>query len=137
MDKLTEQLIRHEGLRLKPYKCTAGKTTIGVGRNLDDRGITAEEATMLLENDIEVSKKDLISLFPIVASVSQPRREALINMCFNLGINRLSRFRKMWAAIANDDWDSASKEALDSMWARQVGRRATELAEQLRTGSYQ
>ena len=54
--RLKDMLIRHEGLKLKPYLCTAGKLTIGVGRNIQDRGITYQEAMMLLENDIRLIK---------------------------------------------------------------------------------
>ncbi len=53
MNRIKAQLIRHKGLKLKPYRCTAGKLTIGVGRNLDDCGISQTEAYVLLENDIQ------------------------------------------------------------------------------------
>jgi len=70
--KLTDQLIKHEGLRLKPYHCPAGKLTIGVGRNLEDKGITEEEAVMLLENDIQECLKDLGTIFQAFDLLPKP-----------------------------------------------------------------
>ena len=61
--KIKDQLIQHEGLKLKPYQCPAGRLTIGVGRNLEDKGITEKEAVMLLENDIQECLEDLKTIF--------------------------------------------------------------------------
>jgi len=84
MTKLTEQLTRHEGLRLKPYADTVGKLTIGVGRNLDDVGITEDEALMMLENDIKIARDELLSHFPAFNSLHDARLDCLINMVFNM-----------------------------------------------------
>lgn len=129
-----DQLTRHEGLKLKPYRDTVGKLTIGVGRNLDDVGISIDEAMLMLDNDFDTAEQELQTRFPITRDMDGPRYYALVNMCFNLGITRLAMFKKMWAAIGDGDWDRAADEALDSKWARQVGNRATELAEMLRRG---
>lgn len=129
-----QQLIRHEGLRLKPYRDTVGKLTIGVGRNLDDVGLTEEEALYLLRNDILKHAADLGAAFPGVHDLNANRYYALVNMTFNLGIGGLRKFKKMWACINVHDFDGAAREMLDSKWARQVGRRAEELAEIMRTG---
>ena len=130
---LRDDLIRHEGLSLAPYEDSEGVLTIGVGRNLE-RGISKEEALFMLDNDIVHHARELGIAFPIVHGLSQERYEALVNMAFNLGIPRLSTFRKMWAAIQAGDFDKAADEMLDSKWARQVGYRATELAETMRNG---
>jgi lysozyme len=127
-------LIRHEGMELKPYKDTVGKLTIGVGRNLDDRGISEEEAMYLLRNDIEIHARELADRFPVVRDLSGARYYVLVNMCFNIGIHRLAGFQRMWAAIDRHDYASASLEMLDSKWAKQVGKRAEELAEIMRVG---
>ena len=129
METLEEQLIRHEGYRQFPYKCSAGKLTIGIGRNIEERGISEDEAKYLLHNDIEACKIELNLLFPIVKVLNSSRYNVLINMCFNMGIKRLNGFKKMWAALAVGDYDEAAKQMLDSKWAWQVGTRSVELAE--------
>lgn len=134
---ITEALIasvkRHEGLRLKVYKCTAGKNTIGYGRNLDDVGISADEAEYLLKHDLENAEIDA-QRFPIYEKLNQVRKDVLIEMVFNLGYSRLSGFKKMFAALERKDYDGAANEMLDSKWARDVGERAKTLAYFMRIG---
>ena len=132
--QLFDQLERHEGLKLKPYTDTVGKLTIGVGRNLDDVGISHGEAMLMLSNDVEVAEKELRQRFPIVKQLDETRYHVLINMCFNMGVTRLAGFQKMWFAIEAQDWPKAALEMLDSKWARQVGNRAIELSTQMREG---
>jgi len=134
--ELIEQLKRHEGFRSKPYLCTAGKLTIGYGRNLDDVGISKTEAEYLLKRDIQKCIEQLHARFPVVERLDTVRFDCLINMCFNLGISRLAKFKKMWEAIENNEYKRASEEMLDSKWANQVGVRAQELAYQMLTGKY-
>ena len=137
MSKLIEQLKRHEGLRLKPYRCTAGKLTIGYGRNIDDKGITEIEAEDLLYHDIKECERALYTKLPkLMDELNQARRDVLINMAFNLGINGLLKFKMMISALDNNDYKEACWQMLDSRWARQVGERANELSEQMRTGKY-
>lgn len=132
--QLKNTLKRHEGLSLKPYKDSVGKLTIGYGRNLDDRGISIEEADCLLNNDIMSALDDCRLNFKWFDSLSIGKQEALVNMCFNLGITRLKGFKKMLAALEVGDYIRASREALDSKWAKQVGSRAEEIAAALRGG---
>lgn len=129
-----DQLVQHEGLKLKPYRCTAGKLTIGVGRNLDDVGISVDEAMVMLDNDMTTAENELRARFPIVQSIDGPRYWALVNMTFNMGISRLSQFSNMWSAIGDGDWNRAADEALDSRWAKQVGNRSRQIADMLRGG---
>lgn len=135
MDKqrLIQQLILDEGLKLFPYKDTVGKLTIGVGRNLDDKGITKQEALMLLENDILEVEKQLnkFDWFKILDSV---RQEVIVNMVFNVGLSRFLQFKKMILALQNKDFNTASEEMLNSKWAEQVKQRAVRLAKQMKTG---
>jgi len=134
METLEEQLIRHEGYRRFPYKCSAGKLTIGIGRNIDDVGISKDEAIHLLENDIKQCKYDLHARYPVIKTLDETRQNVLVNMCFNLGIVRIAQFKKMWAALRVQDFPEASRQMLDSKWAKQVGKRADELAEIMKTG---
>jgi lysozyme len=125
-----EMLVKHEGLKLFPYKDTVNKVTIGIGRNLDDLGILEEEAYFLLKNDIERVKKELLdNLGDIYNTLPIDKRNVLINMCFNLGVVRLLTFKKMLTALGEKDYGRVSEEMLNSKWATQVGRRAIELAE--------
>ncbi|MDD2650546.1 MAG: glycoside hydrolase family protein [Candidatus Cloacimonadales bacterium] len=133
--KLKTQLIKHEGLMLKPYKCTAGALTIGVGRNLDAKGISKAEATYLLENDIKDCIKQVKThLSDIFYRLSENRQMVLVNMCFNLGINGLLQFKKTIALIRACEFEKASQEMLNSKWAKQVGNRAKELSNLMRIG---
>lgn len=129
---LREQLERDEGLRLKPYRDSVGKLTIGYGRNLDDRGITRGEAALLLDHDITDAWNDVEAAFPWSRHLSEPRMGVLVNMAF-MGIGRLRGFVKMLAAMQRRDWKTAAAELLDSKYHQQVGLRAERLAEQLRT----
>lgn len=137
MSELEQQLIRHEGLRDKPYEDSVGVLTIGVGHNMETHPVAQDIIMRWLREDIEEAKNGLFQSFPFVATVERVRQEVFINMSFNLGITRLRGFKKMWAAVERGDWEIAAKEMIDSKWARQVGKRATELAEQLHTGERQ
>lgn len=136
MASLEDQLIRHEGLELKPYQCTADKLTIGVGRNIEDRGITEDEARYLLKNDIKIVEDELLSKKPMVAELDAVRQRVLVDMGFNLGIPTLLKFQNMWLAIEQEDFIQASIEMMDSRWARQVGQRAHKLSEAMRIGEW-
>ena len=134
METLVERLIKHEGLRLKPYTCTAGRLTIGVGRNLEDRGITEDEAMMMLQNDIIACRKECYSNFIWYGEMDEVRQGVILEMCFNLGIARLKGFKKMLKACELKNYTLASQEMLTSLWARQVGQRAKNLAKIMEKG---
>ncbi|WP_165856748.1 glycoside hydrolase family protein [Marinobacter sp. JSM 1782161] len=130
---LRSQLERHEGLRLEPYKDTVGKLTIGYGRNIEDNGISRDEADFMLDNDIDSIESELRRL-PAYNALCASRQTVIANMAFNMGVPTLLQFRKMWAAIDSMDWARAAAEMMDSRWARQVGNRAVELSEIMRSG---
>jgi lysozyme len=135
LQKVKEQLLRHEGLKLKPYRCPAGKLTIGVGRNLDDCGISQKEAFVLMENDILRCESQLLDHIPIAYSgLNETRKAVLLNMCFNLGISGLLEFKNTLAFIGAGDYERAANNMLASRWAKQVRRRAIELSEMMRKG---
>lgn len=132
--QLIEELKVDEGQVLTLYKCSAGKNTIGVGRNLDDRGITADEASYLLSNDIDICIDELEVVFPWFSTLSDARQRVVINMCFNLGLTRLLGFKKFLAAMETGDWETAGAEMLDSNWSKQVGDRSIRLRDLLLEG---
>ena len=132
MTSLIEQLERHEGFRDKPYLDTVGKLSIGYGRNLDDVPLRRDEAELMLLNDILKAQADCRSSFPGFAALSSVRQNVIVNMTFNMGPGGVARFRKMIESLRVQDYAGAAREMLDSKWARQVGVRADELAEQMR-----
>ena len=134
LSKLISMLKRHEGFRGKPYHCTAKRLTIGYGRNLDDVGITPEEAEFLLLMDIRQATNDAHDIFPAILDYTENRQIALINMTFNLGKARLKKFRNMIDAVKSEYWEIAADKAIDSRWYNQVGARAVELVNLLREG---
>ena len=126
---LQRQLILFEGKRLKPYVCTSHKTTIGVGRNLDDVGISDSEAELLLENDILRCCEDLDRVMPWWRTLSEPRQRVCVDVVFNLGISGWLQFKNCINALQEEDWDEAAAQLLDSKYARQVGQRSARLAQ--------
>lgn len=130
-DRLTQQLTIHEGLRLKPYKCTAGKLTIGVGRNLDDVGITDAEARFMLEGDIARCMGECVREFNWFVDAPELIKEAVINLVFNMGISRFRKFKKTIEHLSNKEYTLAGAELLNSRYADQVGQRAIDVANQI------
>ena len=128
MDEINPDLLAlieaHEGCELKPYRCPAGKLTIGIGRNIEDIGITRHEAEYLLYNDLIRVVKELRTAFPWYDSLTERRKHALIDMCFNMGITTLKTFKRTLSAMERGDWQAAKNYALESKWARQVKGRA-------------
>jgi lysozyme len=133
---ITTQLIRDEGERLKPYKDTVCKLTIGVGRNLTDVGISHDESMLLLKNDIIKATAQLLARLPWVAQLDEARRGVLVNMTFNMGVDGLLQFKQTLAHIQAGQWNDAAADMLNSKWAQQVGDRAKRLAQQLITGQW-
>jgi len=134
VESLITDLMRDEGVRLKPYVDTVGKWTIGVGRNLTDRGILRSEAEVMLRNDIAIVADDLDVNVPWWRTLSPNRQLALANMTFNMGWPRLSGFKVMLAALEHGDFESAATECLNSKWAAQVGERATRISDLIKEG---
>ena len=133
-DRLIEQLRLHEGVEHKVYKDTEGIETIGVGRNLRDRGLSDDEIDYLLANDIAICEQDLDKALPWWRGLDDVRQRVLCDLIFNLGLPRLLGFKKTLEHIKNEAWHDASIEMLDSKCARQVGKRADRLSEMIRTG---
>ena len=137
MSKLSDQLRIHEGVRKHVYLCSAGYETIAVGRNIAESGIglSDDEIDYLLENDIKRCKQELISL-SWFSDLDAVRQDAIVNLCFNLGLTRLMGFQNAMGAMAVGDYEKAADEFLDSRWAKQVGQRSLDVAHMIRTGEY-
>ena len=124
---------QHEGLRLKPYRDSVGVLTIGYGRNLEDVGITREEAERMLERDL-AGAYQAVAAWEWFADLSPARQQVLVEMAYNLGLRRLMGFGQMLAACKSGRYQDAADEMLQSRWAGQVGARARTLAETMRRG---
>jgi len=125
-------LIADEGLRLKPYKCTGDKLTIGVGRNLEAKGISEAEAMLMLDNDIKHAKDAARRLIRTFDALSDDRKIVLVSMVFQMGERGVSKFRNMIKCIEMQSFDIAAAEMLDSNWAKQTPNRAKKLAEMMK-----
>lgn len=130
---IIEQLELHEGLKLKPYKDTVGKLTIGIGRNLDDVGLSKAEAYYLAQNDIR-RRINRLEKFEWYRNLDEVRKKVVIDMAFNLGMGGLFSFKNMIKAIKLNDFPTAAAEMLNSKWANQVGIRAKRLSKMMETG---
>lgn len=136
VDKLVKQLKKHEGLELKPYKCTSNKLTIGIGRNLEDVGISEIEAEYLLMNDLD-TYMTAAKTYDWYNGLNDPRKAVIVSMLFNMGQTNFNKFLKMKQALSVGDHAEAAKQMLDSRWAKQVKGRAVELSKQMETGKWQ
>jgi len=135
MNTIERMLIIDEGLKLKPYKDTEGVLTIGIGKNLEDVGISEDEAIYMLRNDIKRAVKEAREVFGAAFDeLDAVRQNVIVNMMFNLGKPRFLTFRKFIKAVKEKDFKKASVEMLDSKWAKQVKDRAERLAYMMRTG---
>lgn len=132
--KLHAQLVLHEGKKTKVYKDSLGIETIGVGRNLRDKGLSEDEILMLLNNDINECIHDLESFLPYFSDLDDVRQRVLIDMRFNLGPTRFRGFKNMLKAVKESRYSDAATAMLASKWAKQVKGRAKRLANMMANG---
>lgn len=132
---LVDQLILHEGLRLKPYMDTVGKITIGVGRNLSDNGLSSAEAMSLLDHDIDEAVADLAGAFPWFLQLDEVRQRAMVDLRFNLGPARFRDFKRMIRAMAEKNYPKAAGALRESLWYTQVKSRGVHLVQMIVTGA--
>jgi len=139
-EHLLEMLKRHEGVEKFAYRCSENKMTIGVGRNIDKHGglgLADDEIDYLLQNDIDRVVSELDNVYEWFSDLDTVRQDAMVDISFNLGQTRLRDFKKALAAMAGGDWSEAADQFMDSRWSGQVGNRAKELTEMIRTGQYE
>lgn len=133
LSKLKLQLVKHEGIILKMYLDSLGIPSIGVGRNLKDKGISASEAMFLLDGDITETIDWLTHNCPWWKDLDDVRARAIADLAFNVR-GKLLGFKNMIAAVQTKDWSKASTELLNSTFATQTGQRARTLAHMIETG---
>lgn len=137
-EQILADLRRHEGCRLSVYQDTVGVWTIGYGHTKgitkDTKPITQQQADEWLKEEMIESIKALKAAYPWVVDLDKVRQTVLVNMCFNLGINRLSKFKNTLRFVEVGDYKNAALNMEKSLWAAQVGQRATELMKRMATG---
>lgn len=132
--RLFAQLRLHEGVERKPYKCTAGYLTIGVGRNIEERGLSDDEIDYILNNDVNIATDELVATFDWYADLDDVRQRVVVDMVFNLGMPRFKQFKNMILGLEDGDYSAAAVHMMDSRWASQVGARAERLRDMMETG---
>lgn len=128
-------IVAQEGYESKPYRCTAGKLTIGIGWNLD-AGITERAALLVFRDQIKTITDALTVKFPWFGSLCEARRAALISMAFQMGLAGLYGFKQTLAYVEAGQYEAAAAGMLASKWARQTPRRARETAYMMRYGRF-
>jgi len=131
LDQIVMMLRRHEGLRLHPYYCSENKITLGIGRNLEDRGITEEEALFLLNNDIKAVQEELTKNWGVWRTFPEKARLVCIDMTFQMGITGFMSFIETRKLMELGKWLEASEEVLRSRYAIQTPNRALYNSRQL------
>ena len=137
-DKLTptEAYIHgEEGYRAKPYRCTSGALTIGIGYNLD-AGMPFDEALLLMRHRVDSIRRALMERYEWFPKLNEARQAALVSMAYQMGTGGLFSFRRTLASIGSGDYEKASREMLDSKWARQTPARAQRTAYMMRYGKF-
>jgi len=135
IERLRKQLIKHEGVEYTLYKCPADQWTLGVGRNVQSRGISHETAMQMLDEDIDICINELQQTVSYWDDLPERVKEALINLCFNMGISRLMAFKKTFGYLREGMYEKAADELLESRYANQVGQRAIDVANMIREGA--
>lgn len=134
--RLVEELVADEGLELKVYRDSKGIETIGVGRNIRDKGLSSREAFDLLDHDVDDAVSDLAGSFPWFVTLDAVRQRAVVNLRFNLGPSRFRTFKQFITAMAQGDYASAEQELVNSRWYHQVQKsRRERICRQIATGS--
>ena len=131
--ELLQQIKEHEGLKLKLYKCPAGRLTIGYGHNIEDNGLSKSACEYILYDDIDEAKKNLYTIFgsEFFESLNDLKKIALIDMMFNLGLSKFLTFKRFIFAVETRNWSNASKEVINSRAYEQNKRRYKKIAEQI------
>jgi lysozyme len=130
--KLKQMLIDHEGERLRMYKCPAGKWTIGIGHNIEDKGISKAVSDLMFMEDIREVLTDLPRLVGEFESLPDPVQYVLADMRFQLGFAGIREFKKTLQAANARDWPAMMREMKASAWYRQTTDRAEDLIRMVR-----
>ena len=131
-NEILEDIKKHEGFESKVYKCTEGYDTIGYGFAIKDLVIDKDVADLILMKKIHKILERVLVAFPWFQNINNEAKSVIINMCYQLGIRGFSKFKKTIYLLETEQYEDASIEMLDSLWAKQTPNRAKELSEKLR-----
>lgn len=137
---LESQLIRDEGNIPHAYLDSLGLLTIGVGFLIDKKkngGLFPEEIQFILTNRIQKNKAAITKRLPWFERLEPVRQGVILNMAYQLGVDGVLGFKKFIAEVEHGDYDRASIEMLDSLWANQTPARAKRLSVQMKLGVWQ
>ena len=136
MNKLVESIKRHEGFRDRIYLDSLGKPTCGYGHHLwVGSRVPIEASEAFFKQDLADAISDYARILPSLRKRLNPvRARIVVEMIFNMNLAKVQQFRRMWEAIQDGDYEEASRQMMDSMWAQQVGYRAEELSEIMKNG---
>ena len=128
-----EDIKKHEGFEPKVYKCTQGYDTIGYGFAIKDLVIDKDVADLILMKKLHKLLERVLIAFPWFKDIDDKAKAVIINMCYQLGLRGFSKFKKTIYLLETEQYEDASIEMLDSLWAKQTPNRAKELSETLRS----
>lgn len=121
---IKDYIMSNEGVRKYPYRCSAGKLTIGIGRNLEDKGLSDSEVMYLFDNDLQDAQDSAESIFEDFGQYTIEEQTVILDMLFNLGTTRFKTFKKFIRAIKERDLKEAARQIEQSAYFHQVPNRA-------------
>ena len=143
IDKLREQLKIDEGVKYEVYKDHLGYPTFGIGHLVvegdEEHGkpvgtpVSEDRVNAVFESDVQKFVSESKKVFPNLDDLPEEAQQVIVNMCFNMGAPRLSKFKKFIAAVNDGNWSTAAVEMMDSRWATQVGKRAERLRDRVQS----
>ena len=131
LSEIVEDIKKHEGFEPKVYECTEGYDTIGYGFAIKDLVLDKDIADLILMKKLHKLLKRIIVVFPWFKDINVVAKSVIVNMCYQLGLSGFSKFKQTIYYLETEQYEEASVECLDSLWAKQTPNRAKELSEQL------
>ena len=129
---IIKDIKKHEGYEPKVYKCTEGYDTIGYGFAIKDLVLDKDVADLILMKKLHKLLQRIVIAFPWFKDINDTAKAVIVNMCYQLGLSGFSKFKKTIYLLETEQYEEASVEMLDSLWAKQTPNRAKELSEKLR-----
>ena len=133
LDDLLNDIKKHEGFKPRVYKCTEGYDTIGYGFAIKDLVIEKDVADLILMRKLHTLLQRVMVAFPWFESMPPEVKDVVLNMCYQLGLSGFSKFKKTIYLLETEQFEEASVEMLDSLWAKQTPNRAKELSERIKS----
>ena len=129
---LINKIKKHEGFRSTVYECTEGYETIGYGFAIKDLKLDEDIAELILVRKLADLVARIKQTFPWTKEAPEEIQDVVVDMCYQLGVNGFSKFKKTIYLLETEQYEEASMEMLDSLWAKQTPNRAKELSEEVR-----